>query len=81
MIGFILATGTFVLPESPRWLIDKDKEKEGLRVIADLHSGDLNDPLALVEYQEIKDKVLQEVRVPGDYTFNPNNINKRLDAI
>ncbi len=63
VIGAILAAGTFVLPESPRWLIDKDREAEGLRVIADLHGGDLDDPIALAEYQEIRDKVLEEVRI------------------
>lgn len=49
------------MPESPRWLIDTDKEAEGLRVIADLHGGDPNDPIALAEFQEIKDKVLEDV--------------------
>lgn len=49
------------MPESPRWLIDTDKEMEGLRVIADLHGGDLNDPIALAEFREIKDKVFEDV--------------------
>lgn len=49
------------MPESPRWLIDTDKEEEGMRVIADLHGGDPNNPVALAEFQEIKDKVLEDV--------------------
>ncbi|KAF9455027.1 general substrate transporter [Macrolepiota fuliginosa MF-IS2] len=60
VIGFILAAGSLVMPESPRWLIDTDQEEEGRRVIADLHGGDPNDPLALAEFREIKDKVLEE---------------------
>jgi hypothetical protein len=32
-----------------------------MRVIADLHGGDLDDPVAKAEFQEIKDKVLLEV--------------------
>lgn len=32
-----------------------------MRVIADLHGGDLDDPVARTEFQEIKDKVLIEV--------------------
>jgi hypothetical protein len=33
-----------------------------MRVIVDLHGGDPNNVLAQAEYQEIKDKVLEEVR-------------------
>lgn len=45
-----------------RWLIDTDQDAAGLRVIVDLHGGDPNNVLAQAEYQEIKDKVLEEVR-------------------
>ena len=61
VIGIILAVGSLLMPESPRWLIDTDKEEEGMRVIADLHGGDPNNPVALAEFQEIKDKVLEDV--------------------
>ena len=44
-----------------RWLIDNDKEMEGLQVIADLHRGDPDDPIAMAVYQEIKDKVREVV--------------------
>jgi len=43
-------------------LIDTDQDAAGLRVIVDLHGGDPNDILARAEYQEIKDKVIYEVR-------------------
>ncbi|KAJ3896911.1 hypothetical protein GG344DRAFT_35675 [Lentinula edodes] len=72
-IGALLAAGSLVMPESPRkvhfpdnvagptvWLIDTDKDDEGLRVIADLHGGDLDNPVAKAEYREIKDKVILE---------------------
>lgn len=45
-----------------RWLIDTGKNDQGMRVIADLHGGDLDDPVAKAEFQEIKDKVITEVR-------------------
>lgn len=61
VIGAILAAGSLAMPESPRWLIDNDKDEEGMRVIADLHGGDPEDELAKAEYQEIRDKVLAEV--------------------
>lgn len=32
-----------------------------MRVIADLHGGDLEDPVAKAEFREIKDKVIADV--------------------
>ncbi|KAG5350842.1 hypothetical protein C0989_009046 [Termitomyces sp. Mn162] len=43
------------------WLIDSDKDEEGLRVLADLHGGDLNHPAAKAEFREIKEKVIFEM--------------------
>ncbi|KAF9447011.1 hypothetical protein P691DRAFT_732189 [Macrolepiota fuliginosa MF-IS2] len=60
VIGAILAVGSLMMPESPRWLIDKSRDEAGMRVLADLHGGDLDDPTARAEFQEIKDKVIQE---------------------
>ncbi|KAI1793853.1 general substrate transporter [Ganoderma leucocontextum] len=60
VIGAILAAGSLVMPESPRWLIDVDRDEEGMRVIADLHGGDPEDLLAKAEFQEIKDRVTFE---------------------
>ena len=44
------------------WLIDNDKDAEGLRVLIDLHGGDPEDMTAKEEFQEIKDRVMAEVR-------------------
>lgn len=52
------------LNTAPRWLIDTDKDTEGMRVIADLHGGDLEDPVAKAEFREIKDKVIADVCDP-----------------
>ncbi|KAL4069702.1 general substrate transporter [Scleroderma yunnanense] len=60
VIGSILAAGSLVMPESPRWLIDTDQDEAGMRVIVDLHGGDPNDTAARAEFQEIKDKVMYE---------------------
>lgn len=49
-------------PESiDRWLIDVGEETEGMQVIADLHGGNPHDPVAVAEYEEIKDKVREDV--------------------
>lgn len=44
-----------------RWLIDTDRDAEGMRVLADLHGGDLEDPAAIAEFREIRGKVHEEV--------------------
>lgn len=60
IIGALLAAGSLIMPESPRWLIDTDKDEEGMRVIADLHGGDPEDLVARAEFQEIKERVMFE---------------------
>ncbi|KAI0067795.1 general substrate transporter [Artomyces pyxidatus] len=60
VIGAILAAGSLVIPESPRWLIDVDRDDEGMQVIADLHGGDPEDLMAKAEFQEIKERVMFE---------------------
>ncbi|KAF7306820.1 General substrate transporter [Mycena indigotica] len=65
VIGAILAAGSLIMPESPRWLIDTGKDAEGMEVIADLHGGDPDNLVAVAEFEEIKDKV-QEERDSGE---------------
>ena len=43
------------------WLIDNDKDQEGLQILADLHGGDLNNSVAQSEFKEIRAKVILEV--------------------
>lgn len=47
-----------------RWLIDTDKDEEGMRVLADLHGGDPKNAVALAEFKEIKERVEAEVFLP-----------------
>ncbi|KAF8891456.1 general substrate transporter [Gymnopilus junonius] len=60
VVGALLAAGSLLMPESPRWLIDTNKDEQGMEVIADLHGGDVHGTVAKAEFQEIKDKVLAE---------------------
>lgn len=59
VIGAILAAGSLLLPESPRWLLDNDRDEEGMQVLSDLQ-GDSRNSNALEEFQEIKGKVVAE---------------------
>ncbi|RDB14660.1 Sugar transporter STL1 [Hypsizygus marmoreus] len=70
IIGGILAGGSLFIPESPRWLIDTDKDGEGMQVLVDLNGGDLDNTVAKAEFQEIKDKVLFERRSGEDRTYS-----------
>jgi len=44
-----------------RYLVDKDMEVEGLRVIADFQGKPLDNEDVLLEYKEIRDAVLLDV--------------------
>lgn len=49
------------LPESPRWLIDKDRHDEALEVLAAMNAnGDKESPFVLVQYREITDTIAWE---------------------
>lgn len=62
----ILAVGTLYIPESPRWLLDMDRDEEGMRVLADLHGeGDPEDEKAQAEFRDIKEGVLADVSSPN----------------
>jgi hypothetical protein len=47
------------------WLIDVDRDDEGMQVIADLHGGDPEDLAAKTEFREIKEQVISEVMFLG----------------
>jgi hypothetical protein len=53
----------YFLPESPRWLVAKDRHEEALRVLAKLHAGgDTNDLYVKAELGEIVAKIDFEKR-------------------
>lgn len=69
LIGGILALGTLFIPESPRWLIDVDRDQDGLKVLADLHGGgNLEDEAVKAEFHEIKERVMLD-RLAGDRSY------------
>ncbi|TGO18221.1 hypothetical protein BTUL_0011g00270 [Botrytis tulipae] len=56
--GVILIVGTYFLPESPRWLLAKERHEEGLDVIAALSGLEHNDPQVQLEKNIIMDSIM-----------------------
>lgn len=84
VMGTLLALGSLVIVESPRyeisetmyhklifyrWLLDNDHDEEGMVVIANLYGGgDIHNPKARDEFREIKMNVLIQ-RTEGERTY------------
>lgn len=68
IIGTLLLLGSFVIVETPRWLLSTDHDVEGLIVIANLHSkGDAAHDIAKDEYQTIKRDILSHRLTDGKH--------------
>ncbi|KAH6642455.1 hypothetical protein C7974DRAFT_420744 [Boeremia exigua] len=69
VMGTLLAVGSLLICESPRWLLDNDHDEEGIVVIANLYGkGDIHNPKARDEYREIKMNVLLQ-RAEGERSY------------
>lgn len=59
--AIVLGSLIFLFPESPRWLIDNNKEELGLRTLARLHAnGNIDDPWVRAEYSQIQESITFE---------------------
>lgn len=69
IMGTLLFLGSFIIVETPRWLLDNDHDDEGILVIARLHGGgDVQHPESRKEFRNIKESVLLE-RLEGERTY------------
>lgn len=70
VMGSLLFLGSFVIAETPRWLLDNDYDEEGMVAIANLHGGgDVYNPLARQEFRDIKETVLIH-RMEGERSYS-----------
>lgn len=59
--AILLSVGMMWFPESPRWLIDNDRDQEALDILSDVHgSGDTQNEFVQLEYHEIKQAIAFE---------------------
>ncbi|KAH8803087.1 general substrate transporter [Xylogone sp. PMI_703] len=57
VFGLILIIGVMFVPESPRWLLSKDRHEEGLNVIAAIYGLETSDPEAHLQKTIIMDSI------------------------
>ncbi|KAI5961374.1 HGT3 [Candida pseudojiufengensis] len=83
MMGVFLWLGTYIIVETPRWLLNHDHDLEGMVVIADMYAdGDVEDEHAKNEYRNIKEGVLID-RIEGgerSYQYLFKRYAKRLSV-
>lgn len=65
--AILLLVGFFWLPESPRWLIENDRDEDGLVILRRLHYDGTNEEWIDREYSEIRATISAEkaITVPG----------------
>jgi hypothetical protein len=63
----LLLVGLIWLPESPRYLIEKDRDDEGMKILRKLHFNGSNDEWIQTEYNEIRATLSAEkaITAPG----------------
>jgi len=63
----LLVIGLIWLPESPRWLLEVDRDDEGLKILRKLHGTADNDDYIHQEYNEIRATIAAEksITAPG----------------
>lgn len=83
IVGFLLYIGSFVIVETPRWLLDHNHDIEGMIVISDLYAdGDVEEEASINEYRSIKENILI-ARIEGgerSYKYMLTKYTKRLSV-
>ncbi|KAA8893436.1 general substrate transporter [Sphaerosporella brunnea] len=70
IFAIIIVGGMAVLPESPRWLLARDRDEEGTRVIAALFDEPENSPAVQLEKRVIMDSMLAAGQIGAKAKFS-----------
>jgi len=67
--GVLLLILTLILPFSPRWLLNKNRGQEALKVLARLRAASMASPQVLTEFHDIQDGIAIEREI-GNATWS-----------
>lgn len=70
IFGFILIVGVYFLPESPRWLLTKDRHEEGLNVIAAIYGLETTDEETKLQKTIIMDSIAASGHAGGNTPYS-----------
>lgn len=69
LMGALLVAGSLVIVETPRWLINHDRDTEGMHVLSRLYGDGTGEcQVARAQFQEIKETVLLH-RMEGKHSY------------
>lgn len=69
VIGLLLAFGSRFVVETPRWLLNKDKDEEGMQTLLRLHPITEGGNIAREQFDEIKETVMLH-RMEGKHSYS-----------
>jgi hypothetical protein len=70
IFAVIIISGMMVLPESPRWLLARDRDEEGTAVISALYDEPIDSPAVQLEKRVIMDSMLAAGQIGSKAKFS-----------
>lgn len=79
--GLILGIGMIFFPETPRWLLMKERDDDAIKVLAKLRRQARDAPTLLNEYLEIKASIMLENTFAKDHFPNLSGIRLHIAQV